>query len=384
MALTGCTAEERPSREPPSVVLSVTGDRSSAVESLTYRRPLSPHARQTRRQCASVQWPSSTVVAAVFCLLCLVVAANTWGHTYVIMWMKWLQQHETQGRVLFVLSYTSCLLLLLPASLLAILAGVCFGLYWGIILVYTANLLGQTIAFLLAKTLLHKPLRGLITARWPQFPSVDAAIRREGWRLVFVLRLSPCIPFAVLNYALGLTGISLLEYSAASAVAIIPFAVISVYLGLASGSALQMLQAHAWTPAASHINTPVQVGGKLAAGAVALGNATAAAGGGSVSPGHSTAVTAAACVLAVATGAYSVWFVRRVTSEALADVLEDGLEGARAGALAGAGAGGAGGGDGVLDDAAEVATPPADVASHSIKRGMRLGDTGAAGGWLPR
>lgn len=245
-------------------------------------------------------------------------------------------------------------------------AGVCFGLYWGIILVYTANLLGQTAAFLLARTLLHHPLRALITARWPQFPGVDAAVRREGWRLVFVLRLSPCIPFALLNYALGLTGITLLEYSAASAVAIIPFVVVAVYLGLASGSAVHMLQAHAWAgggaPGKRGADGGVlfQIGNTnatreaLAAAAAADGTAT-----------HSTAVTVMACLLAVATGAYSIWFIRRVTSEALADVLEhhegEGVE--------------EGGRRGALEDEPEVTTPPGDVAQNSIKRSTRYGES---------
>lgn len=242
-------------------------------------------------------------------------------------------------------------------------AGVCFGLYWGIILVYTANLLGQTLAFLLARSLLHRPLRTLITSRWPQFPAVDAAVRREGWRLVFVLRLSPCIPFTILNYALGLTGISLLEYSAASAVAIIPFVVVAVYLGLASGSALQMLQAHAWSSGG-----PAARGGELFHPGGAAGNTTATmetvAIGVDGAASHSTVVTVMACVLAVATGAYSVWFVRRVTAEALADVLDPEE-----------GEGGEGGPSGrPSQDAPEVTTPSANVAQHSVKRSTRHAD----------
>ena len=123
MSLTGCNAEERTPREPQSVVLSVPGGRGNDGDTLSHRKPLTPQARHAKRQCASVRWPSSTVVAAVFCLLCLLVAANTWDHTYLIVWMNWVQQHEQQGRVLFVLGYATCLLLLLPASLLAVLAG---------------------------------------------------------------------------------------------------------------------------------------------------------------------------------------------------------------------------------------------------------------------
>ena len=39
-----------------------------------------------------------------------------------------MQAHEQQGRVWFVVAYTACLLLLLPASVLALLAGTLFGM----------------------------------------------------------------------------------------------------------------------------------------------------------------------------------------------------------------------------------------------------------------
>lgn len=123
MPVTACT-EERTRREPQSVVLSLARDKSTSGNldvSSVLARSQSQHAR---RQCAGVQWPgTTTVIAAVLCILCLVVAAKAWDHSYLIIWMKWLQEHEEEGRVLFVLGYAACLLLLLPASLLAVLAG---------------------------------------------------------------------------------------------------------------------------------------------------------------------------------------------------------------------------------------------------------------------
>eukprot|EP01047_Picozoa_sp_COSAG01_P120330 COSAG01_NODE_49055_length_375_cov_1.347826_2_plen_32_part_01 len=29
---------------------------------------------------------------------------------------------------------------------------------------------------------------------WPKFKAIDAAIQDEGWKIVFLLRLSPLIP----------------------------------------------------------------------------------------------------------------------------------------------------------------------------------------------
>ena len=52
--------------------------------------------------------------------------------------------------------------------------------------------------------------------------AVDAAVEEEGWKMVVLLRLSPVIPFALLNYMLSLTAISFFDYTWASAVGIIP------------------------------------------------------------------------------------------------------------------------------------------------------------------
>ncbi len=59
--------------------------------------------------------------------------------------------------------------------------------------------------------------------------AVEAAVEEEGWKMVVLLRLSPVIPFALLNYMLSLTAISFFDYTWASALGIIPgaFSVLS-------------------------------------------------------------------------------------------------------------------------------------------------------------
>jgi VTT domain len=44
------------------------------------------------------------------------------------------------------------------------------------------------------------------------FHSVDLAIGRQGWLIVLLIRLSPVIPFNLINYALALTRIPFLVY----------------------------------------------------------------------------------------------------------------------------------------------------------------------------
>jgi uncharacterized membrane protein YdjX (TVP38/TMEM64 family) len=41
--------------------------------------------------------------------------------------------------------------------------------------------------------------------------ALNAALREDGWKLVLLLRMSPAIPFGVVNYALGSSSLSVSE-----------------------------------------------------------------------------------------------------------------------------------------------------------------------------
>jgi uncharacterized membrane protein YdjX (TVP38/TMEM64 family) len=121
-------------------------------------------------------------------------------------------------------------------------AGAYFGLNWGVVLVYFGNLIGQTISFVVARYFFREPVQKCISLRWRHFDLIDTAIQREGARLIFVLRLNPCIPYNILNYALGVTAVPFFDYFWASAVAIVPFVVAFVYMGCLSNDVLNLVE----------------------------------------------------------------------------------------------------------------------------------------------
>lgn len=94
----------------------------------------------------------------------------------------------------------------LPAAMIAMMAGAGLGFGGGLVLSAMATLLGGWIAFVVSRTVLGRPL-----ARWlqhrPQMARIEAAMTAEGWRMVALLRVSPVMPFALTSYALGLTRI---------------------------------------------------------------------------------------------------------------------------------------------------------------------------------
>jgi uncharacterized membrane protein YdjX (TVP38/TMEM64 family) len=66
--------------------------------------------------------------------------------------------------------------------------------------------------------------------------SLDKRVGEEGWKIVFLLRLSPLVPFSILNYLLGVTRLSFRAYLGATATGMIPAILLYTYLGSALAS----------------------------------------------------------------------------------------------------------------------------------------------------
>jgi uncharacterized membrane protein YdjX (TVP38/TMEM64 family) len=134
----------------------------------------------------------------------------------------------------FVLLYVLATVLFLPGFILTLGAGVMFGVLKGSAIVSVAATLGATAAFLVGRHLARDWVASRIAGR-PRFQAVDQAVAREGWKIVGLVRLSPLFPFNLLNYAFGLTSVSLRDYFWASWVGMLPGTVMYVYIGSLAG-----------------------------------------------------------------------------------------------------------------------------------------------------
>ncbi len=77
-----------------------------------------------------------------------------------------------------------------------------------------------------------------IARRNKTFRNIDNAIGKQGAKLVFLLRLSPVIPFNVSNYFYGLTGVKFWSYVLASWIGMMPGTFLYVYIGTAGKAAV--------------------------------------------------------------------------------------------------------------------------------------------------
>ncbi len=100
---------------------------------------------------------------------------------------------------------------LLPASMIALMAGAIYGFGWGLLISAASTMLGGWVAFRISRTALRVQIVRWMS-RYPQLQRLDDAVTAEGWRLVLLLRMSPVTPFAIASYGLGLTRITARDF----------------------------------------------------------------------------------------------------------------------------------------------------------------------------
>jgi uncharacterized membrane protein YdjX (TVP38/TMEM64 family) len=148
--------------------------------------------------------------------------------------LTWISGLGALGFLFFIALYVLACVFMLPGSILTLGAGVIFGVLKGAITVLIGATLGATCAFLVGRYLARSWVARRIAGN-ERFKAVDEAVGKEGWKIVMLTRLSPIFPFNVLNYAYGVTQISLRHYLFASGIGMIPGTVMYVYLGSLAG-----------------------------------------------------------------------------------------------------------------------------------------------------
>ncbi|MEH1868851.1 MAG: TVP38/TMEM64 family protein [Nostoc sp.] len=159
-------------------------------------------------------------------------------HTLLI----WVESLGIFGPIAYIIIYNLATLLFIPGSLLTLKGGCLFGVFWGSIYVLIAAMIGATLAFVIGRYLSRNWVRQQMD-KHPKFKAIDLAVAKEGWKIVLLTRLSPVFPFNLLNYAFGVTQVSLKDYILGS-FGIIPGTVMYVYIGSLAGNIAMINTSH--------------------------------------------------------------------------------------------------------------------------------------------
>ena len=172
---------------------------------------------------------------AVLLVLLIALAALTWK---LSTWLtpqqlqQALQQTGGWAPVLYIGLFVLLPAFFFPVAVLALAGGLLFGLWWGSVYTFIGAVLNCAMMFLLARYVGRSQVQRLVEQKLsPQWQRrLQMADGKEGFLLLIILRLIPAVPYNLINYTFGLTGISFSSYLLASAIGIIPgtFAFINI------------------------------------------------------------------------------------------------------------------------------------------------------------
>jgi uncharacterized membrane protein YdjX (TVP38/TMEM64 family) len=175
------------------------------------------------------------ILAVTVIVILLAVAKHFHIQDILRKALDWIAGLGPAAPLLFIAIYILACVLFIPGSILTLGAGVIFGVVKGSVIVSISATLGATCAFLIGRYLARDWVARKIEGN-AKFKIIDAAVAREGWKIVGLVRLSPVFPFNLLNYAFGLTRVSLRHYFFASWIGMMPGTVMYVYIGSLAGN----------------------------------------------------------------------------------------------------------------------------------------------------
>ncbi|MEO0886940.1 MAG: TVP38/TMEM64 family protein [Cyanobacteria bacterium J06648_10] len=124
-----------------------------------------------------------------------------------------------------------------PGTILVVVGGAVYGLWWGTLWSVIGATLGAIAAFFLARYLLHDWFKRRFYEH-SVLKRLNKTLCADSLRCVLTVRFSPISPFNVVNFAFGLTPVSATAYALGTLIGIIPGTLAYTSLGVTGAEAM--------------------------------------------------------------------------------------------------------------------------------------------------
>lgn len=139
------------------------------------------------------------------------------------------QINPWQTILLYSLIYIGVTALSLPgAMLMTICGGAIFGLIVGTLVVSFSSSIGATLAFLVSRFLLRNIVQNSFGTH---LQTINAGMQKDGVFYLFALRLTPILPFFIINLLMGITSIRVLTFYSVSQAGMLAATIVYVNAG---------------------------------------------------------------------------------------------------------------------------------------------------------
>ena len=141
----------------------------------------------------------------------------------------WRGSSPIQAALILFFLYVVVTAVSLPgAAVMTLAMGAIFGLFWGTVLVSFASTLGATLAFLIARFVLHDSVQERFGDR---LSALNKGVEKDGAFYLFGLRLVPIFPFFIINLVMALTPIRTWTFAWVSQVGMLVGTIVYVNAG---------------------------------------------------------------------------------------------------------------------------------------------------------
>ena len=117
---------------------------------------------------------------------------------------------------------------IIPSNIISVAAGNVFGSVWGFVLTMIGYYISATVAFYISRFLGRSFIEELVGDK---FIKLDNNLEEKGFKILFLLRLPPILPYDALSYTCGLTKIKYKDFILASVLGVVPETICYSILG---------------------------------------------------------------------------------------------------------------------------------------------------------
>ncbi|WP_195940352.1 TVP38/TMEM64 family protein [Romboutsia sp. 1001713B170131_170501_G6] len=172
-------------------------------------------------------------ILIIILILAFVVITNKYiGNNVDIYTIKeYVKTFGVLAPLIYIVMFSLVPLTFFPDSVLAISAGLIFGFSKGYIYTTIGALIGASIAFFIARYLGKEIIKKRSSDK---LEKIERLIEKNGFYIIFLLRLIPLFPFDVISYGAGITNVKYKDFILATLFGTIPGIAVFTNIGATS------------------------------------------------------------------------------------------------------------------------------------------------------